>query len=220
MHIVCTEYERDLRVPSETTRRTVLDALRTLKFTVDRSQGTSLVAHLGSRWLPRVGVGQRAVLARISVLDYGTASRVHVHLADAEHIVLALASFDQQLLIGRDRQHIGHLPELKKCSQPGVLSVDRIGGHPASRHPGVQRPPQHRDRLDWFGREDDVRWQARLRATLTVINPRLRQIQLPVQESAPAVSATALGTRRRGHAIDDSRRSAHNEPSAPASIRT
>ena len=100
-----------------------------------------------------------------------------------------------------DRVRSSFLP-LKKSWQPGVLSVDRIGGHPASRHPGVQRPPQHRDRLDWFGREDDVRWHDRLRATLTVINLRLRQIQLPVQESAPAVSATALGARRRGHAIE------------------
>lgn len=43
----------------------------------------------------------------------------------------------------------------------------------------------------------------------------LRQIQVPVQESAPAVSVTALGARRCRHATDDSRRSAHNEPNAP-----
>ncbi len=63
--------------------------------------------------------------------------------------------------------------------------------HPVARHPGDgdarrERPRQHRPRERRLGLERRVLWHARLRAPRAIVGPPLGQVQLPVEEGAPA----------------------------------
>src|SRR5581483_9541950 len=80
------EYDRLVHAPIDTSRRTVLDALRELSFKIDQSEGAVIQAHRGSFKGARFGGDSRI---RVSVTVTGSENdeaRVHVRLGDAEHV--------------------------------------------------------------------------------------------------------------------------------------
>ncbi len=86
MDVVTMEYDRLVHAPIDTSRRTVLDALRELSFKIDQSEGAVIQAHRGSFKGARFGGDSRI---RVSVTVTGSENdeaRVHVRLGDAEHV--------------------------------------------------------------------------------------------------------------------------------------
>lgn len=82
MDFVTVDYDRQLGVPVEATRRTVVGALGDMGFEIDRAQGAALEAHRGS--LLKVGFGgPRPVRLTASIMGRNGSARVHIHLGDA-----------------------------------------------------------------------------------------------------------------------------------------
>ncbi len=84
-----------------------------------------------------------------------------------------------------DGHHVGHVLAFQPRLQVLGLPVGLIGSEPRERHPGRDRPGDHRLRLPRLGRELHVVRDARRPAPLRVIGPGLRQIQLPVDQRVP-----------------------------------
>lgn len=83
MDSLSLDSDRVLHAPVETTRRTVLSALREMGFTVQQSQAGYIQAARGRAWLPGSGPADRPLKAAVAVMGHDGLSRVHVHLADA-----------------------------------------------------------------------------------------------------------------------------------------
>lgn len=82
MDFVTVDYDRQVQVPVEATRRAMVVALDELGFEIDRAQGAALEAHRGS--LLKVGFGgPRPVRLAASVMGRNGTARVHIHLGDA-----------------------------------------------------------------------------------------------------------------------------------------
>jgi hypothetical protein len=77
-------------------------------------------------------------------------------------------------------------------TQRRVLAVDLIGGHPAERHPRRQGALDHLPGQLGLGSELAVTGNSSLAAAIPVGRPRLRQIQLPVDQR-PATAGNRIG---------------------------
>ncbi len=90
-----------------------------------------------------------------------------------------------QRVAAPDRHHIGHVLAFQPSLQVLGLPVGLIGSDPRKRHPGRDRPGDHRLSLPRLGGELRLRRDARRPAPLRVIGPGLRQVQLPVDQRVP-----------------------------------
>jgi hypothetical protein len=77
---------------------------------------------------------------------------------------------------------------LQPGAQAGVAAIDLIGGHPPSRHLGVQGTLEHGLGQLRLGLEVDLLGDVRLGAAIDVAGPFLGQVQLPVHQR-PALVA-------------------------------
>ena len=88
---------------------------------------------------------------------------------------------------GLDRQHRGQPADLQPAAQRRVAAVDLIGGHPAGRHPSLQRPLEHPAGQLGLGGEADLVGDADGPAARGIVDPALGQVQLPVDHAVPSV---------------------------------
>jgi len=87
MESVTVDFDRDLNAPVETTRRTVLAALKQIGFQVDESSGGHIQAHRGPRWMTVLSTARlerRPVRLSAEVMRHGSACRLHVHMGDGD----------------------------------------------------------------------------------------------------------------------------------------
>lgn len=83
-----SEFDREVAVGCDITRRAVIRRLEALSFKLDRSRGSLIEAHSGSPWLPRIGSVSRPTRIRITMLGDAIRTRVHVRLSDAESMIV------------------------------------------------------------------------------------------------------------------------------------
>ncbi len=86
-----------------------------------------------------------------------------------------------------DGHHVPDVPLFQPGLQPLGLSVDLIGGEPRERHPGRDRPADHRLGLSGLGGKLDLLRDACRPAPLRVFGPGLRQVQFPVDQRVPVL---------------------------------
>jgi hypothetical protein len=154
MDILSSESSRTLAAPPESARRAVLESLSAQGFTIDRSQGSSIEAHLGARLLPKAGT-LRATRARISVIGDGAgSSRVHITLSDGEQILFDASSAvsDYQRIFERVLDGIDHslraldphmnvgAPDSLQLNQERASAVGQLGrlGQRLRDRPGMK----------------------------------------------------------------------------------
>lgn len=88
MDVVTVDYDRAVHAPTETSRRTVLEALRQMSFKIDQSQGAVIQAHRGGIAGAKFG-GQGRLRVSVTVTpDSDSGSRIHVRVGDAERAAL------------------------------------------------------------------------------------------------------------------------------------
>jgi hypothetical protein len=119
---IAVEYERTVKAPLETTRRTVLTALEKDGFHVTRSQGGLIDARRGSD-LRMFEAGRRPVRASVSVVGHDGVSRIAVRLADLSRVPLGSQSLGAS-----------YWPVFQEVH-------DQIDGWLLSLDPGVQTDP-------------------------------------------------------------------------------
>jgi hypothetical protein len=86
--VVTVDYDRGVHAPTETSRRTVLEALRQMSFKIDQSQGAVIQAHRGSFAGAKFGADGRIRASVTVTADAAGDSRVHVRLGDNEQLSL------------------------------------------------------------------------------------------------------------------------------------
>ena len=91
----------------------------------------------------------------------------------------------RQRLGALDRQHIGQPAALQPAAQRRVAAVDLIGGHPAGRHPGIQRAFQHHPGQLRLGGKGARGGHPGGVAALSVGQPPPGQVQLTVDHPVP-----------------------------------
>ena len=95
----------------------------------------------------------------------------------------------------------GQVVLLQPAPQPAIAAIDRIGGHPGDRHPGVQGPLQHPAGQLRLGVELDLVRDPGLAAAPPVVGPALGQVQLPVHQRMPV--AAGVGQEHADLAVLD-----------------
>ena len=74
---------------------------------------------------------------------------------------------------------------VQPATQQRVLTIDRVGGHPAPWDPQPPGMVEHRPRQLWLGLEDHLLGHRRFGSTRRITRPALGQIQTPIQEGVP-----------------------------------
>ena len=78
-----------------------------------------------------------------------------------------------------------HPAALQPAPERRVLAVDLIGGHPGSRHPGIQGPLQYDPGQLRLGPEPHLLGHPGGSTPRPILGPCLGQVQLPVDECPP-----------------------------------
>ena len=86
----------------------------------------------------------------------------------------------------RESQHIGLLLLLEEHPKTPAVAVDRVRNHPPRLHiPLHKSPPEHLLGEFGLGTHPDLIGHPGPLATLLILGPLLRQIQLPIDEGLP-----------------------------------
>ncbi len=88
------------------------------------------------------------------------------------------------VLVDRNREHVGHVPVFQRRAQPVLLAVGLVAGDPRRGHAGVEGAGEYPGRELGLGGELHVAGNTRLGAPLAVHSPALQQVQLPIGEGA------------------------------------
>jgi hypothetical protein len=89
--ILSVDCRREVRAAHSAVHQTIIDALRTAGFSVDRIEGNTVLAHRGWSFAPRFGERIKgAVQARAMIVDFRSAVRVSLHLSEAEQLLFDL----------------------------------------------------------------------------------------------------------------------------------
>ena len=95
------------------------------------------------------------------------------------------AGSGRHLPVGRDLQHIAQAVSADGLAQCGVGAVDLVTGHPRTRHFRLHGTGDHRRGQRRLGRELRFVRHTGRGAPVTVVGPRLGQIQRPVDQRVP-----------------------------------
>lgn len=83
--ILSVDCRREVRAAHSAVHQTIIDALRTAGFSVDRVEGNTVLAHRGWSYAPRFGQPMKGtVQARAVILDFPPSVQVSLHLSEAE----------------------------------------------------------------------------------------------------------------------------------------
>jgi hypothetical protein len=88
--------------------------------------------------------------------------------------------------VDRDRDHVALLVLLAGFPQLGAAAVDLVAGHPGEWHAGAGRAGDHRGAQGGLGGERHLVRDVRPLAPLFVLVPGFRQVQLEIEQRAPA----------------------------------
>lgn len=192
MEILTARYERRVDADVEAVRRAAFTALRAMKFTVDKSQGSYAEAHSGASWLPRPGLKARPMRARLSIFAQANRTCLQMQLTDAEPVVVDVAaaqrSYEElfnQVCNTVDGELTRLDPKLERSSSTIKARADELGaraqverlGHMIRRRIG---PASDRDDLRLYTPEVSATMPvAEAELCLTVASITLTDLALP-----------------------------------------